>query len=129
MTSLSEERPVVKFCFLLDKNATETVVILNTPYKDDAMGKTQVYEWFSRFKNGDTLIEDKPRFGRPSTSRTDENVVKVKEIVLADRRQTIDQISEISGLYWSSVQRILTEDLTTKIIAAKFVLRVLTDTQ
>ena len=93
------------------------------------MGKTQVYEWFSRFKNGDMSIQDKPRSGRPSTSRTDENLVKVKEIVLADRRQTIDQISEASGLSWSSVQRILTEDLNMKRVAAKFVPRALTDFQ
>jgi len=58
--SLSEQRAAVKFCFLFAKNTAETVVMLNTAYKDDAMGKTQVYGWFSRFKNGDMLIEVKP---------------------------------------------------------------------
>ncbi|KAJ8958255.1 hypothetical protein NQ318_017398 [Aromia moschata] len=57
-------------------------------------------------KNGDMSIDDKPRSGRPSTARNDEN--------------------EISGLSWSSVQRILTEDL--KRVAAKFP-RALTDNQ
>jgi len=88
-----------------------------------------VYEWFSRFKNGEMSIEDNPRSERPSTSRTDENVMKVKEIVLTDRRQIIDQILEVSGLSWSSVQRIPTEDLTMKMVTAKFVPRILTDTQ
>ncbi|XP_054282527.1 protein GVQW3-like [Macrosteles quadrilineatus] len=129
MTSLSEQRAAVKFCFLLGKNAAETVEMLKTAYKDDAMGKTQVYEWFSRYINGDMSIQDKPRSGRPSTSRTDENLVKVKEFVLADRRQTIEQISEASGLSWSSIQRILTEDLNMKRVAAKFVPRALTDFQ
>ncbi|KAG8278082.1 hypothetical protein J6590_028908 [Homalodisca vitripennis] len=50
-------------------------------------------------------IEDKPRSGRPSTSRTDENVEKIRELVLTDRRQTIEELSESSGLTWSSVQR------------------------
>ncbi|KAJ8942258.1 hypothetical protein NQ318_008001 [Aromia moschata] len=58
------------------KNAAETVLMLKTAYKDDAMGKTQVYEWFSRF-NGDMSIDDKRRSGRPSTARNDENVEKI----------------------------------------------------
>ncbi|KAJ8952642.1 hypothetical protein NQ318_020957 [Aromia moschata] len=36
---------------------------------------------------------------------------------------------EISGLSWSPVQRILTEDLGMKRVAAKFVPRALTDNQ
>lgn len=129
MTSLSEQRAAVKFCFLLGKNAAETVLMLKTAYKDDAMGKTQVYEWFTRFKNGDMSIDDKPRSGRPSTARTDEKVERIRELVLTDRRQTLDQLSEISGISWSSIQRILTEDLGMKRITAKFVPRALTDNQ
>lgn len=129
MASLSEQRAAVKFCFLLGKNAAETVLMLKTAYKDDAMGKTQVYEWFARFKNGDMSIDDKPRSGRPSTARIDENVEKIRELVLTDRRQTIDQLSESSGLSWSSVQRILTKDLGMKRVTAKFVPRALTDNQ
>ncbi|KAJ8948323.1 hypothetical protein NQ318_019307 [Aromia moschata] len=77
MASLSEQRAAVKFCFLLGKNAAETVLMLETAHKDDAMGKTQVYEWFARFKKGDMPIDDKPRSGRPSTARNDENVEKL----------------------------------------------------
>lgn len=121
MANLSEQRAAVKFCFLLGKNAAETVLMLKTAYKDDAMGKTQVYEWFSRFKNGDMSIDDKTRSGRPSTARIDENVERIRELVRTDRRQTIDQLSEISGISWSSVQRILTEYLGMKRVAAKFV--------
>lgn len=75
MTSLSEQRAAVKFCFLLGKNAAETVLMLKTAYKDDAKGKTQVYEWLSRFRYGDMSI-DIPRSGRPSTAQIDENVEK-----------------------------------------------------
>ncbi|KAJ8944261.1 hypothetical protein NQ318_013673 [Aromia moschata] len=124
-----EQRAAVKFCFLLGKNAAETVLMLKTAYKDDAMGKTQVYEWFARFENGDMSIDDKPHTGRPSTAGNDENVKKIRELVITDRRQTIDQLSEIRGLSWSSVQRILTEDLGMKRVAAKFVPLALADNQ
>ncbi|KOC61841.1 Putative uncharacterized protein FLJ37770 [Habropoda laboriosa] len=88
--------------------------MLKTAYKDDAMGKTQVFEWFSRFKNGEMSIDDKPRSGRPSTARTHENVEKIREIMEKDRRRTIEEIVELSEVTWSSVQQILTEDLGMK---------------
>ena len=68
MQSLSEQRAVIKFCFLLSKNAAATVVLLKTVYKDDAMGKTHVYEWFGWIKNGDMSIDDKPCSGCSSTA-------------------------------------------------------------
>ncbi|PNF34314.1 hypothetical protein B7P43_G15760 [Cryptotermes secundus] len=60
------------------------------------MGKTQVFEWFSSFKNGEMSIDDEPRSGRPSTARTHENVEKIREIIKEDRR-TIEEIVELSG--------------------------------
>jgi len=43
-----------------------------------------------------------------------------------DRRYTIDEISEATGVSWSSCQRILTVDLNMRRVAAKFVPRLLT---
>ena len=103
--------------------------MLKTAYKDSAMGKTQVYQWFSRFKEGEMSIDDKPHSGRPSTSRIDENVEKVYAIVLEDRRRTIEEISKLSGITWSSVQRILSEDLGMRRVTAKFVPQVLAEQQ
>lgn len=51
MSDLSEQRASVKFFFVLRENATETVLKSHIAYKDDAMGKFQVYEWFYFFKN------------------------------------------------------------------------------
>ncbi|PNF28484.1 hypothetical protein B7P43_G15225 [Cryptotermes secundus] len=92
MADFREQRAAVKFCFLLGKSGTETLEMLKTAYKDDAMGKTQVFEWFSRFKNGEMSIDDKPRSGRPSTARTHENVEKIREIIKEDRRRTIEEV-------------------------------------
>jgi histone-lysine N-methyltransferase SETMAR len=56
----------------------------------------QVDEWLNNFKRGEMSVEDQPRCGRTSTSRTDENVENVHHAVLADRRRTTDEISEIT---------------------------------
>ena len=81
MADCREQRAAVKFCFLLGKSAAETIVMLKTAYGDAALSKTRVYEWFSRFKNGEISIEDQPRSGRPATSSSDENVDKINVLV------------------------------------------------
>lgn len=45
-----EQGAAEKFCFLLGKNAVETVLMLQTAYKGDNMGKIQACDWFSRLK-------------------------------------------------------------------------------
>jgi len=73
--------------------------------------------------------EDQPRSGRLSTYRNDEKLEKVRSAINADCRQTIDVISEITGLSWSSCQRMLGEDLNMKCVSSKFVPRLLTEDQ
>ena len=97
-----EQRAAVKFYFLLGKTAGEAVVMLETAYKKADMGKPQVYEWFPRLRDGELSLADQPRSGRPSTSRTDENIARIRELILEDRRRTIDELVDLSGVSWSS---------------------------
>ena len=46
-----------------------------------------------------------------------------------DRRRTIDELEGLTGVSWSSCQRILTEELHMKQVAAKFVPRLLSEDQ
>jgi len=45
-----EQRICIKFCFKMCKNATETFQFLQQAFGEDAMGRTQVFDWFRRFK-------------------------------------------------------------------------------
>jgi hypothetical protein len=49
-------------------------------------------------EDGPKSVVDDERSGRPSTSKTLENVAKVREAVLADRRQNIRDVFEVVGL-------------------------------
>ena len=103
--------------------------MLQEVLKEEALSTTQVYEWCSRFKGDEMSCEDQPSSGRPSTCRNDENLDKVSNAINVDRRRTIDEFSEITGLSCSSCQRMLTEDLNMKRVSAKFVPRLLTEDQ
>jgi len=114
MADLKEQRVCIKFCFLLGKTAAETATMLREAFKEKALSQARVYEWFSRFKHGDMSLEDQPRSGCPSTSRIDENIKKIRNAIMFDRRRTIDELEALTGVSWSLCQQILTEELHMK---------------
>ena len=124
-----EQHINVKFCFKLLKSAKETYEMLKLVYGDAAVTMQTVYKWFERFHNGCESVEDEQRSGRTSTSKTQENVERISEMIWSNRRLTIREISEDLNISYSSVQNILTTDLNMGRVSAKFVPRVLTGEQ
>jgi hypothetical protein len=53
-----EQRANVKFCVKLGKSVTETLNMLRQDYGDEAMSRTQCFEWHRRFSGGRTSLED-----------------------------------------------------------------------
>jgi len=104
MADLKEQRASIKFCFLLGKTAAETVTMLREAFKEEALSQARVYKWFSQFKHADMSLEDQPRSGRPSTSRTDENNQEICDAIMFDRRRTLDELEAVTGVLWSSCQ-------------------------
>ena len=91
MADLKEQCVFIRFCFLFGKTAAETVTMFREAFKEESLSQARVYEWFSRFKRGDMSLEDQPRSGCPSTSITDENIKKIRDVIMFDRRRTIDE--------------------------------------
>ena len=118
----------MKFCFNL-KTAAETHRMQQEAFGDNAMSQSKAFLWHKRFKGGRTSVDDDECSGRPSTSTTPENRGKVREAILADRRQTMHYVCEIVGLSYGTVQRILVGNLNERRISATFVPRLLSDNQ
>ena len=68
MADLREQRTCIKFCFKLGKTATEWYEMLKTTLGEHAMGRSQTFQWLSRFKAGRTSTDDDERSGRPLSS-------------------------------------------------------------
>jgi hypothetical protein len=96
--SLSPPSPSVLLCFKIIKTATETYQLLQQAHSEDAMGHTQVFDWFHRFKEGRTSVKSDPRSGRPSTSRNEEMIARVRTIVRNNRRFTVRYIADDCGI-------------------------------
>jgi hypothetical protein len=73
-----EQRVCIKFCVKLGKSATETLEMLREDFGEHSLSRAAVFECHSRFKAGRVSVEDDERLGRPSTSKTTENVEKIR---------------------------------------------------
>lgn len=124
-----EQRHNIKFCFKLGKTATETHEMLVQVYGQDAVSRKCVYDWFVRFRAGKESVEDEPRSGRPSTSRTPENTERVRKMLTEDRRLTLRLIAEELGISKDTVRTIVHEELGKRKICSRFVPHMLTDEQ
>ena len=124
-----EQRTNIKFLVKLGKTGGEIRDMLTEVYGDQAMKKTAVYKWIKRFSEGVESVADEERSGRPVTSRTEENIEKVRRIVRENRRLTVMNISEIVNIDRETVRKILTEDLGMKKVCAKMVPKNLTNEQ
>jgi hypothetical protein len=72
-------------------------------------------------------VEDDECSGWPSTSKMTESVVKIRELVHEDHRQTIHELTNTIGISYGVCQEILTENFNMPHIAMKFVPQLLTN--
>ena len=53
---------------------------------NEAVNRSKVFRWYSRFRDGKDLVEDDERGGRPKTTRTEINIAAVADVVKNDCR-------------------------------------------
>jgi hypothetical protein len=81
-----EQRIKLKFFVKLEtKTLTECFQLLKEVYGDNVMSRMRVFEWHKWFMESREKVEDYKCPGRPSTSKTEENVEKIIENVWKDR--------------------------------------------
>ena len=100
-----DQRINLKFLVRLGNTPTEALKLLQAVYGDDTMSRTRLFEWHRRFKERREEVEDDHWTGRPSTSRTDENVERVRQKVRSDRRLTVRMIADELGMNSEKVWR------------------------
>jgi hypothetical protein len=73
----NEQRVAIKFCFKAGLSATETLVLVLKAYGNEAVNRSNVCRWYSRFGDGSELVEDDERGGRPKSTRTEVKIAAV----------------------------------------------------
>jgi len=63
--------------------------MIKKAFGDYSLSEAQIKVWYRRFKDGWESVESDPRSGRPSISRTLENVEGVRAAIKENRRLTV----------------------------------------
>ena len=113
-----EVKTNIKFLVKLGWKRTEIIKALQTVYKDDAPKKTCVYKWIERFRDGREAVEDDEGRRRPTTSKNNEKIDFVRNLV-KDGRLTVYQIAETVGISVGSAHSILHDDLCLSKLSAR----------
>jgi transposase len=74
-----EMRGVVRFLFAKGVKPVEMIRGMQAQYGDNCLSRSKIYEWIDHFKKGRTSVYDEERSGRPSTSRTENNIQAVRK--------------------------------------------------
>ena len=124
-----EQRTNIKFLVKLGKSGNEIRQMLVEVYGDNATKKTAVYTLVECFSEGRESVTDKERSGRPATSRTEENIAKIRQIVHENCWLTVRRLAEQVNINTETVRKILTEDLDMRKVCAKMVPKELAEEQ
>jgi len=72
--TIEEQRGVVRFLWAEGVKPVETHCRKLAQYGQSTMSQRKFYVWVERFKSGRTRVTDEDRFGRPSSSRTQDHM-------------------------------------------------------
>ncbi|KAJ8961109.1 hypothetical protein NQ318_008786 [Aromia moschata] len=122
-----EQGMAIKFCVKLEKSAAETIPMLKKSFGVDCLSDRQIFRWHKAFAEGREDVKN--RAGRPSTSSSDDNVKRVRDLLNTDRRLSVRLISETLDITKTIVHKIVSESFGMRKVCAKLVPKVLTDDQ
>ena len=89
-----ERRIVLKFLVKLRKSLIECLKRLAAVLGKNVVARTQIFEWHKSFQNVREKGEDDFKSGRHSTSKPDNIIARVKQLVWNDQRLTVPMIGE-----------------------------------
>ncbi|KAJ8942279.1 hypothetical protein NQ318_005597 [Aromia moschata] len=104
-----EQQMAIKFCVELEKSAAETISMLKKAFGVECLSDRYIFRWLSAFGRED--VNDENRAGRPSTSSSDDNVKRVRDLLNTDRRLSVRLISETLDITKTIVHEIVSESL------------------
>ena len=107
-------------------NAVELTAEMFSTFGELAPTKTTVYKWYSRFHLDYMCLDDEIRTGRSIIAVTDENIVKVEELVREDRQITIRQLVHNVSVSSGTIESILHQHLGLRRVCSKLVPHLLT---
>ena len=83
-------------------------------YGNETLNRSNVFRWYSRFRDRKELVEDDERGGSSKWTRSEVYIVAVVDLVKNDLRIASRMIADSVNIPKTVVLRILKEDLGTR---------------
>ena len=77
MDGSNTQRVTIKFCFITALSAKETLVFVQKACGNEALNRSNVFRWYSRFRDGRELVKNGERVDRLKSTRTEVNIAAV----------------------------------------------------
>lgn len=116
-----EQRVIIKYLTKRGESPLFIITELRSQYLEDALSDRTIYRWISKFKEGETCVTKKTSPGKPTTTKTKENISAIEEVIEEDRRATTRYISEVLNIPKTTVGEIIKEELKMKKVSARWV--------
>ena len=72
--------------------------MMQEAFGNECMSKTRIKERYNRFKGGRTSVDSDSRSGRPSTTKTFDNIERERLAIEDDRRLTVPELENDLGI-------------------------------
>ncbi|GFX50631.1 histone-lysine N-methyltransferase SETMAR [Trichonephila clavipes] len=119
-------RAVIKYLFLKGITITQIKEDFYSVYVlFSAPSFTTTKFWAAEFKRSHKSLGDDESSGRPNTAPTNENIAKVHQMVLDDRRIKVREIAEVMNMSKEHVYYILNHHLCMRKLSTRWVPRLL----
>ena len=123
----TEYRAVIKFLVLEGQSSKQVEERLTSVYGQSSPSSSTIKRWVKEFQRGRESLEDDPRSGRPTTSTSPENIEKVHKLVIENRRISLYELEEATGISYGSIHNILHDELHMSKVCARWVPKMLSD--
>ena len=103
--------------------------MLQKAFESCTLFKTRVYEWHKYFKRGRMGLRDLTLFGHPSVANTEENIEKMKGIVLENLHTSLREFASKLNIAHGTAQHIVVNVLGIRHVEARLIPKDLTFVQ
>ena len=85
--------------------------MMQKAFGNECMSKSRIKEWYNRFKGGRISVDSNFLSGRPSTTKTLDNIERVRLAIEGDRRLSARELENDLGIPKTTVWEILNKIL------------------
>jgi histone-lysine N-methyltransferase SETMAR len=115
------QRIIIKFLTKEGVIPSEIFTRLQTQFGHECLSQPRVFSWAKSFREVRDCVENEPHVRRPRTSVNPDNVLKIGELIRANRRITVFELSQEVGISVGSVEEILHNELKVSKVSARWV--------